>query len=467
MPSISIVPKIRVRRRRTSRPPGAKPRRCGSKRRRRSRVAAARCPPPRRSSTTSRTSKAMSPATWATPRARSPPSSARCRTRRTTCSAARRYLGMAAAHRATGATEAGLAVLRRAESLAALRRCVASPRGLICGVPRIRARRCARFARRARAGACACARDRRRRRRGAGAFRPRGRPVRGRPDGSRRSPRSSAASRCATAGVSPASRSTTAACSLWCTAISILPMGRSASPITSGRRQGSFAIARPRSWPTSPRAGCASHKAAMRMRSSPPSAASRSRARSVRGGGWCSISGSSPTPTGTSAAMTKRRMRCAKRSTLMADIGQRFFGGVAHGARALMAERAGDLRRHPRRRGAIAGAGAPAHCHFWFRREAIDALLRRAIGTVRSGKRARLRTSRARKPSLGRIPGQARPGTGAAGRGEADALELQACRDRADALACRARFRNSTRRSRDDRWGQVESQRASAGVAQW
>ena len=55
-------------------------------------------------------------------------------------------------------------------------------------------------------------------------------------------------------------------------------------------------------------------------------------------------------------------------------LGHRFIGALLHGARALMAERAGDLH------GILADGerslhGAPAHCHFWYRREAITALL--------------------------------------------------------------------------------------------
>ena len=60
---------------------------------------------------------------------------------------------------------------------------------------------------------------------------------------------------------------------------------------------------------------------------------------------------------------------------LMTPGDDRFFGGIVHGARALMAERRGDLLRVLGDGERSLAGGAPAHCHFWYRREAMRALL--------------------------------------------------------------------------------------------
>jgi hypothetical protein len=57
------------------------------------------------------------------------------------------------------------------------------------------------------------------------------------------------------------------------------------------------------------------------------------------------------------------------------DAGMRFIGGVLHGARALMAQGTADLFATLDDGERALTTGAPAHCHFWFRRHAIDALL--------------------------------------------------------------------------------------------
>ena len=121
---------------------------------------------------------------------------------------------------------------------------------------------------------------------------------------------------------------------------------------------------------------------------------------------------------------------------LMAEVGQRFFGGVAHGARALMAERAGDLRRVLADGERSLAQGAPAHCHFWFRREAMNALLREGDWDGALWQASAL-ANFTRAETVPWVEFQVRRARAlvAAGRGEADALELQACRDRADALA--------------------------------
>ena len=57
------------------------------------------------------------------------------------------------------------------------------------------------------------------------------------------------------------------------------------------------------------------------------------------------------------------------------DIGMRFVGGILLGARALMARDATELAGVVVEAERVLAAGAPAHNHFSFRREAIDASL--------------------------------------------------------------------------------------------
>jgi len=120
----------------------------------------------------------------------------------------------------------------------------------------------------------------------------------------------------------------------------------------------------------------------------------------------------------------------------MQVVGERFFGAVVHGARAMMAQREGDLRRILADGERSLAQGPPAHCHFWYRREAIDALLRMRdwegvlwqAGALESYARAE------RVPGVEFLVRRARA-LAAAGRGNADATELAACRQRAVTLA--------------------------------
>jgi class 3 adenylate cyclase/tetratricopeptide (TPR) repeat protein len=120
----------------------------------------------------------------------------------------------------------------------------------------------------------------------------------------------------------------------------------------------------------------------------------------------------------------------------MQGVGERFFGAVVHGARAMMAEREGDLRRILADGERSLAQGAPAHCHFWYRRETIDALLRLRdwdgvlwqAGALEAFARAE------RVPVVELLVRRARA-LAAAGQGNADAAELEACRQRAAALA--------------------------------
>jgi class 3 adenylate cyclase/tetratricopeptide (TPR) repeat protein len=120
----------------------------------------------------------------------------------------------------------------------------------------------------------------------------------------------------------------------------------------------------------------------------------------------------------------------------MQVVGERFFAGVVHGARAMMAEREGDLRRILADGERSLAQGAPAHCHFWYRREAIDALLRMRDWEGALWQAAALEGyARAeRVPGVEFIVRRARA-LAAAGRSEGDVAELSACRERALALA--------------------------------
>jgi hypothetical protein len=116
--------------------------------------------------------------------------------------------------------------------------------------------------------------------------------------------------------------------------------------------------------------------------------------------------------------------------------GERFFGAVVHGARAMMAEREGDLRRILADGERSLAKGAPGHSHFWFRREAIDALLRMHDWEAALWHASALENyTRAEPvPAVEFIVRRARALV-AAGRGDADRAELAACRERAVALA--------------------------------
>jgi class 3 adenylate cyclase/tetratricopeptide (TPR) repeat protein len=120
----------------------------------------------------------------------------------------------------------------------------------------------------------------------------------------------------------------------------------------------------------------------------------------------------------------------------MQVVGERFFGAVVHAARAMMAEREGDLRRILADGERSLAKGAPGHCHFWFRREAIDALLRMRDWDGASWQASALEnfTLAEPVPVVEFIVRRARA-LAAAGRGSADRAELAACRERAVALA--------------------------------
>jgi class 3 adenylate cyclase/tetratricopeptide (TPR) repeat protein len=120
----------------------------------------------------------------------------------------------------------------------------------------------------------------------------------------------------------------------------------------------------------------------------------------------------------------------------MQVVGERFFGAVVHGARAMMAEREGDLRRILADGERALAKGAPAHSHFWFRREAIDALLRMHDweGALWQASALENYTRAEPVPAVEFIVRRARA-LAAAARGNADRAELAACRERAVALA--------------------------------
>jgi len=116
--------------------------------------------------------------------------------------------------------------------------------------------------------------------------------------------------------------------------------------------------------------------------------------------------------------------------------GDRFFGGVLHAARAMMAAREGDLRRVMADGERSLAQGALAHCHFWYRREAIDALLRIGDWDGMDWQASALEAfaGAERVPWVEFQVRRARA-LAAAGRGGRNADELAACRERAMALA--------------------------------
>jgi hypothetical protein len=120
----------------------------------------------------------------------------------------------------------------------------------------------------------------------------------------------------------------------------------------------------------------------------------------------------------------------------MQVVGERFFGAVVHGARAMMAEREGDLRRILADGERSLAQGAPAHCHFWYRREAIEALLRMRDweGVLWQADALESYARAERVPLVEFLVRRARA-LAAAGRGDHNAAELAACRQRAIALA--------------------------------
>jgi len=80
--------------------------------------------------------------------------------------------------------------------------------------------------------------------------------------------------------------------------------------------------------------------------------------------------------------------------------------------------------------------GAPAHCHFWYRREAIDALMR--VGDCEGAAwQATALESFAQAEDVPWVDFQVRRGRALAkaGRGHADVAELVGCRERAVELA--------------------------------
>jgi class 3 adenylate cyclase/tetratricopeptide (TPR) repeat protein len=120
----------------------------------------------------------------------------------------------------------------------------------------------------------------------------------------------------------------------------------------------------------------------------------------------------------------------------MQVVGERFFGAVVHAARAMMAEREGDLRRVLADGERSLAKGAPGHSHFWFRREAIDALLRMRDwdGALWQASALESYTRAETVPVIEFVVRRARA-LAAAGRGTPDGAELTACRERAVALA--------------------------------
>ena len=117
---------------------------------------------------------------------------------------------------------------------------------------------------------------------------------------------------------------------------------------------------------------------------------------------------------------------------LMASVGERFYGGIVHGARAMMAEHEGDLRRVLADGERSLAQGAPAHSHFWYRREAINALLRNGDWEGALWQADALENF-TRAESVPYVDFQVRRARvlAAAVRGEHNAAELAACRERA------------------------------------
>jgi len=98
----------------------------------------------------------------------------------------------------------------------------------------------------------------------------------------------------------------------------------------------------------------------------------------------------------------------------------------------MMAEHEGDLRRVLADGERSLAQGAPAHSHFWYRREAINALLRNGDWEGALWQADALENF-TRAESVPYVDFQVRRARvlAAAGRGEHNAAELAACRERA------------------------------------
>ncbi|MFO1303339.1 MAG: adenylate/guanylate cyclase domain-containing protein [Burkholderiales bacterium] len=120
----------------------------------------------------------------------------------------------------------------------------------------------------------------------------------------------------------------------------------------------------------------------------------------------------------------------------MEPAGERFFGGIVDGARALMAEDGDGIRLALADGERSLAQGAPAHCHFWFRREAIDASLRmRDWEGVLAQALALERFVQAERVPWAELHVRRARALAAAGQGRPDAEELRACRALALSLA--------------------------------
>ena len=117
------------------------------------------------------------------------------------------------------------------------------------------------------------------------------------------------------------------------------------------------------------------------------------------------------------------------------ETGMRFVGGMLHGARAMMVGRADDLPGVLAEGERSLEAGCPAHCHFWYRREAIDAALLHGDWdrALREAAALEAFTRAEPVPWIDFHVARARV-LAAAGRGHPDPAALAACRARAVAL---------------------------------
>lgn len=117
------------------------------------------------------------------------------------------------------------------------------------------------------------------------------------------------------------------------------------------------------------------------------------------------------------------------------DVGSRFVGPLLHGARAMMVERAADLPAVLAEGERSLAPGCPAHCHFWFRRYAIDAALAHgdwACALAQADALADFARAEA-VPWVDFTTAYARA-LAAAGQGRGDAAALAACRTSAVAM---------------------------------
>ncbi len=114
------------------------------------------------------------------------------------------------------------------------------------------------------------------------------------------------------------------------------------------------------------------------------------------------------------------------------DVGSRFVGALLHGARAMMVERAGDLAAVLAEGERSLAPGCPAHCHFWFRRYAIEASLAHgdAAGALAQADALAAFARAESVPWVDFTIAYARA-LAAAGQGRGDAVALAACRARA------------------------------------